>query len=633
MVSIVPDMIRLASYRTVYGFVSRYFRDPRLRVVMSFHPLLIGGNPFTATSIYCLIAYLERQWGVHFAMGGTGQLVKGLVSLIEGQNGTVRCGQEVTSIIVKDATATGVRLASGEEIAADVVVSNADSAWTYRHLLAPDVRRRWTDRRIERARYSMSLFVWYFGTQRRYPDVPHHTILLGPRYHELLARHLRPQGAGLRLQPVPAPADRHRPLARAARLRCLLCAVAGAASRQRHRLAREGGGLSPRDRATSRRDHAARSRRVRRHLPGDDPQDFQDRLLSFRGAAFGLEPILTQSAWFRPHNRSEDIKRPLSRRRRNPSGCRTARRAVVRPRSRFHCSRCSRGGLKLMHTSSTDLAACRDLLRGGSRTFFAATHILPRRLSEPATALYAFCRLADDAVDVHGGKVAALDRLRERLDRAYQGRPLPFPSDRAFAETVARHAIPRTLPEALLEGLAWDAQGRRYDDLAELTEYAMRVAGSVGAMMSVLMGARAPHLVARACDLGVAMQFTNIARDVGEDAREGRIYLPTQWLRDAGIDPDAWLTRPTFTPALGDVVRRLLQQADLLYARAGAGIAGLPLSCQPGIRAAGLLYAEIGKEVERRGFELRVRARRCLRAAQAATPGALHRDDRDDPAR
>jgi phytoene synthase len=180
---------------------------------------------------------------------------------------------------------------------------------------------------------------------------------------------------------------------------------------------------------------------------------------------------------------------------------------------------------------------------------------------------------------------------------------LPFPSDRAFAETVARYAIPRTLPEALLEGLAWDAQGRRYDDLAELTEYAMRVAGSVGAMMSVLMGARAPHLVARACDLGVAMQFTNIARDVGEDAREGRIYLPTQWLHDAGIDPDAWLTRPAFTPALGDVVRRLLQQADVLYARAGAGIAGLPPSCQPGIRAAGLLYAEIGKEVKRRGFD------------------------------
>jgi phytoene desaturase len=162
-------------------------KDPRLRTVLSFHPLLIGGNPFTATSVYALIAHLERRWGVHFAMGGTGRLVEGLVGLIEGQGGTVRCGREVAQILVDDQrTATGVRLTSGEEVAADVVVSNADSAWTYRHLLPPEIRRRWTDRKIERARYSMSLFVWYFGTRRQYPDVAHHTILLGPRYRELL---------------------------------------------------------------------------------------------------------------------------------------------------------------------------------------------------------------------------------------------------------------------------------------------------------------------------------------------------------------------------------------------------------------------------------------------------------------
>src|SRR5262249_25533295 len=153
-----------------------YIRDERLRVVMSFHPLLVGGNPFTASSIYCLIAFLERNWGVHFALGGTGRLVKGLVRLIEGQGGTLRCGAEVAEIITRDGVATGVRLARGEIIPADIVVSNACSAWTYRHLL-PDVRRRrWTDRRIARARYSMSLFVWYFGTRRRYDDVAHHTI-------------------------------------------------------------------------------------------------------------------------------------------------------------------------------------------------------------------------------------------------------------------------------------------------------------------------------------------------------------------------------------------------------------------------------------------------------------------------
>jgi 15-cis-phytoene synthase len=252
---------------------------------------------------------------------------------------------------------------------------------------------------------------------------------------------------------------------------------------------------------------------------------------------------------------------------------------------------------------AADIAACRELLRGGSRTFFAASHVLPRCVSGPATALYAFCRLADDAVDLQRDKLASLARLRHRLDRAYEGRPYPAPADRAFADVIARFALPRELPEALLEGLEGDVAGRRYEDLSSLTDYAVRVAGSVGAMMSLLMGARTPQLLARACDLGVAMQFTNIARDVGEDASHGRLYLPLQWLRGAGIDPDAWLGRPVFSTALGGVVARLLREADVLYERADVGIAQLPFACQPGIRAARQLYTEIGREVERRGCD------------------------------
>lgn len=186
MARIVPAMARLRSYRSVYGFVSSFIRDERLRTVLSFHPLLIGGNPFTASSIYCLIAFLERRWGVHFAMGGTGKLVDGLVGLIEGQGGSVRANAGVKRIVVEHGRATGVELETGERLAADIVVSNADSASTYRDLLAPEHRRRWSDRRIARSRYSMGLFVWYFGTRRRYPDVDHHTILLGPRYRGLL---------------------------------------------------------------------------------------------------------------------------------------------------------------------------------------------------------------------------------------------------------------------------------------------------------------------------------------------------------------------------------------------------------------------------------------------------------------
>ena len=250
-----------------------------------------------------------------------------------------------------------------------------------------------------------------------------------------------------------------------------------------------------------------------------------------------------------------------------------------------------------------DLAACRALLRGGSRTFFAASLLLPARVSERASSLYAFCRLADDAVDLDTHPLHALAGLRERLDRIYGGQPLKHAADRALAGVVERYHVPRALLDGLLEGFEWDAAARRYADLSGVYAYSARVAGAVGAMMAILMGVRSPDAVARACDLGVAMQLTNIARDVGEDARAGRLYLPLDWLREAGIDPDAWLARPAFSPALGAVIDRLLRAADVLYQRAEAGIAQLPGDCRPGIYAARLLYAEIGNELRRRGFD------------------------------
>ncbi len=250
----------------------------------------------------------------------------------------------------------------------------------------------------------------------------------------------------------------------------------------------------------------------------------------------------------------------------------------------------------------TDLADCRAMLRGGSRTFHAAARVLPRRVHRPATAVYAFCRVADDLIDAGGGH-AALQHLQARLDDVYAGRPAPVPADRALAVVVARHAIPRALLDALLEGFAWDAAGRRYDTLEDLHAYAARVAGTVGAIMALLMGERSPAGVARACDLGVAMQLSNIVRDVGEDARAGRLYLPLAWLREAGMDPDIWMQAPAFSSALGSVIVRLLAEADSLYARADAGIAGLPLDCRPGIGAARRLYAEIGAEVARQGHD------------------------------
>lgn len=251
----------------------------------------------------------------------------------------------------------------------------------------------------------------------------------------------------------------------------------------------------------------------------------------------------------------------------------------------------------------SDIEACRTLIRGGSRTFYAASFLLPRRVRAPAYALYAFCRQADDAIDGEADPRRALDALHDRLDRAYDDCPRNAPVDRAFADTVRRFHIPMELPLALLEGFAWDTAGRRYTTLSEVIGYAARVAGSVGAMMALLMGRRDPDALARATDLGIAMQLTNIARDVGEDARAGRLYLPLDWLHEAGIDPAAFLARPAFSPALADVVESLLRVADGLYERAESGIARLPYDCRPGILAARLLYADIGRVVAEQGYD------------------------------
>ncbi|HYD53061.1 MAG TPA: phytoene desaturase family protein, partial [Gemmatimonadaceae bacterium] len=309
MLRVLPELVRLQSHRSVAGLVESYVRDARLRQVLSFHPLLVGGNPFQTTSVYALIHTLERRWGVWFAMGGTGALVGALVRAFEGQGGTLRLGADVHEIEVEPATrrARGVRLRDGSYVPADVVVSNADVASTYMHMVPSWARRTHTDGKLARKRYSMSLFVLYFGTDRRYEDVMHHEILMGPRYRELLRdifdhKVLAPDFS-LYL---------HRPTATDPSLAPPGCDAWYVLAPVPHL-----GGET--DWATAARPYRdAIVRYLEEHrLPGlsrhivterqVDPRYFRDQLGSHLGSAFSLEPVLTQSAWFRPHNRSEDI--------------------------------------------------------------------------------------------------------------------------------------------------------------------------------------------------------------------------------------------------------------------------------------------------------------------------------------
>ncbi len=310
MLRVVPDMMRLRSHKSVAQFVNSYIKDERLRQVFSFHPLLIGGNPFQTTSIYALIHKLEQESGVWFAMGGTGALVRALVRLFEEMGGTLKLQTEIEEIVVDERTrlATGVRLKTGEIQMADAVVSNADVAFTYLNLVPARFRRKHTDRHVKKARYSMSLFVIYFGTNRRYENIAHHEILMGPRYQGLVddifrRKHL-PEDFSLYL---------HRPTATDASLAPAGCDSWYVLSPVPHL----GGQTDWTKRAKSYRDSIIKYLEERylpdlsKHIVTEhriDPLYFRDELNSHLGSAFSVEPILTQSAWFRPHNRSEDIQ-------------------------------------------------------------------------------------------------------------------------------------------------------------------------------------------------------------------------------------------------------------------------------------------------------------------------------------
>lgn len=310
---VLPAFARLRADRSVYAHAARRVKDERLRMALSFHPLFIGGDPFHVTSIYALVSHLEKAFGVHYAMGGVEAIARAMVKVILAQGGQVRQGVEVDEIVLREGRAVGVRLVSGEEIGADIVVSNADAGHTYERLMRNVPKRRWTAPKLRRTRWSMSLFVWYFGTKgtaAMWPEVGHHTILNGPRY-EGLVRDIFVKGRLAEDMSLYV----HRP------------------SVTDPGVAPEGGDTfyalspvphlghdDPVDWAAMEEVYRRKVQDVleRELLPGlgrhltasrmFTPETFRDRYLSPHGAGFSIEPRILQSAWFRPHNVSEEAK-------------------------------------------------------------------------------------------------------------------------------------------------------------------------------------------------------------------------------------------------------------------------------------------------------------------------------------
>jgi phytoene desaturase len=308
MVRQIPKLVGLRNYETVWGMVSRHLSNPKLQQAFSIQPLLVGGNPFDTTSIYGLIHYLEREYGVHFAMGGTGAITRALGELMERHGIKIELGVTVEKIDVQGGVAEGVTLADGSVRTADVIVSNADAAHLYRHMIQPSAQAASTRLKLATAHYSMGLFVLYFGTTRTYPEVAHHTIWMGPRYRELLEdifhRQVLADDFSLYL---------HRPTATDPSFAppgCdsfyVLCPVPNLQAKVDWEV--EGPRL--RDRIV-----AALDRTI---LPGltesitadfyKTPEDFRSDYLSVHGAGFSVAPLFRQSAWFRFHNRAEGIK-------------------------------------------------------------------------------------------------------------------------------------------------------------------------------------------------------------------------------------------------------------------------------------------------------------------------------------
>ncbi len=307
MIRILPDLVRLRGDRTVYDLVCRHLRDPSLRMFFSIQPLLVGGSPFDTSSLYSLIHYLEREWGVWFPRGGTGALIDALLALGQRHGVAFRSDSTVEEILVRDGRAAGVRLAGGEVLEADLVVANADPPTVYRQLIPAVHRRTWTDRKLSRRKYSMGLFVLYFATSRRYEDVAHHTILFGPRYRELLddifKRGLLADDFSLYL---------HRPTATDSSMAPAghdTFYVLSPVPNLQHNIDWDAAGPRYAQRIL---DHLQKTilPDLDRHLVSQfhvTPHYFQDALMTTHGTGFSIAPILTQSAWFRFHNESEDV--------------------------------------------------------------------------------------------------------------------------------------------------------------------------------------------------------------------------------------------------------------------------------------------------------------------------------------
>jgi len=610
MLKVAPQLMKLEAYRSVYSIVSKYIKHPHLRQAFSFHSLLVGGNPFSASAIYTLIHFLERKWGVFFAKGGTNALVAGMLKLFEDQGGKFLADTEISEIATKDGKVTGVKTLDGRDLPFDAVVSNADVARTYLDLLKRESALDGTRKKMASSHYSMSLFLLYFGTNRQYDNLAHHNVIFGHRYKELLKdifeRGIVADDFSLYL---------HAP------------------SRTDKSLAPEGGeafyalspvphlGKSSVDWEEFGPKYADKilSYLETHYLPGlkasivtqkiFTPQNFQTELNAHLGSAFSLEPRLTQSAYFRVHNRDPHIQglyfvgagtHPGAGIPGVVGSAKATAGLIIEDLAGKTIEvreRAAEKGLPAL------VEECQRTIKIGSKSFSMASRLFGVEARNAAFLLYAWCRYCDDQID---------DTINLRLQEARvlqlkQGTRAAFSNEvsseapfEAMRHLSRSYRIPEVYAEELIEGMAMDVRRERYETIEELQHYCYRVAGTVGLMMVHVMGVSEELALSHASDLGTAMQLTNIARDVVEDANRGRVYLPLHWLDEEGV-PEGQIGLAKYRVGVANVVRRVLREADRYYESGAQGLKYLPWRAALAVAVASQVYRQIGVRVEARG--------------------------------
>lgn len=581
MIKQVPALLALKSYLSVYSLVGSFLKDERLRRAFSIHPLLVGGNPLNTTSIYCLIHYLERKWGVWFPRGGTGALVEALVKLINEVGIKLELNQQVSKVIVEGKKACGIRLKSGEEKLANLVVFDADPPKVYRDLIDSEHRSKWSNARLERISFSMGLFVWYFGTSRAYPDVQHHTIIMGKAFKELLEdiydRKILSDDLSLYL---------HRP----------------AATDQS--MAPKGGDafyvLAPVPNKLAKINWEESGEKIRNQvqaqlekslLPGlgdclayshfVTPDDFEGKFNTLWGSGFSIAPLFRQSAWFRFHNRSEDLE--------NLYFCGAGTHPGAGVPGVVSSAKVVE---KLVPPSRIENeSAFKDIFRSKSRTFSIASLLLPKDRAEAISRLYYVCRTLDDWADEGEGA-----KLKDAMNCWENHQPHELLDHYRLLQ--ARWGLDSFPLTELMEAMIGELEGVRIQTDAELIKYCHGVAGTIGLMTCPIFGVTDPAALQYADDLGIAMQLTNICRDIREDAQRDRIYLPAESFDHWPTASDLLSANPASMAEINQAKLRLLAIADQRYASGEVGIRYLPLRMRIVVRWAGRMYREIGELIK-----------------------------------